>query len=125
MSPLPTDGCSLAVELCAFNRRDATVVIGFAPYSHRSMQVAHSARKSGSYVLAMCYCVVAPNVLQADVVLVFATNTPSFFPSSTSALALVEILIAQLLAQAGPSAVEGLKRAEEQLHATGAYLNAR
>jgi hypothetical protein len=35
----------------------------------------------------------------------------------------VEILIEQLLAHAGPDAVEGLRQAEEQLHETGAYLD--
>ncbi|TEA77840.1 MurR/RpiR family transcriptional regulator [Allopusillimonas ginsengisoli] len=125
VSLLRSDAGTLEMELRAINRRDATVIISFAPYSHESMQVADAARKAGSKVLAICDSVVAPIALQADCVLVFSTNTPSFFPSSTPALALVEILIAQLLAQAGPKAVEGLKRAEEQLHATGAYLNAR
>jgi len=34
----------------------------------------------------------------------------------------VEILIEHLLARAGPAAVQGLQRAEAELHETGAYL---
>lgn len=125
VSLLRGDAGTLEMELRAISRRDATVIISFAPYSQESMQVAQAARRAGSKVLALCDSVVAPIALQADCILVFSTDTPSFFPSSTSALALVEILIEQLLAQAGPKAVEGLRRAEAQLHETGAYLNAR
>ncbi len=125
VSLLRGDAGTLEMELRAISRGHAAVIIGFAPYSQESLRVAQAARKAGSKVLAICDSVVAPIALQADCVLVFSTDTPSFFPSSTPALALVEILIEQLLAQAGPTAVEDLKRAEQQLHETGAYLNTR
>ena len=123
VSLLRADAGALEMELRAIGREDATLIIGFAPYSQESLRAAQAARKAGSKVIAISDSVVAPISQQADCVLVFSTETHSFFPSSTPALALVEILIGQLLAQAGPAAVEGLRRAEEQLHETGAYLN--
>lgn len=123
VSLLRADAGTLDMELRAIHRGDITVVIGFAPYSRESLQVAQSARKAGSKLLAICDSVVAPIALEANCVLVFPTTTQSFFPSSAPAMALVEILIEQLLAQAGPKAIEDIRRAEEKLHETGAYLD--
>jgi DNA-binding MurR/RpiR family transcriptional regulator len=123
VSLLRADAGALEMELRAIGREDATVIIGFAPYSQESLRAAQAAHKAGSKVIAISDSVVAPIARQADCALVFSTETHSFFPSSTPALALVEILIEQLLAHAGPDAVEGLRQAEEQLHETGAYLD--
>jgi DNA-binding MurR/RpiR family transcriptional regulator len=116
------DAGTLDMELRAIAKGDAVVIIGFAPYSQESMRVAQAARQAGSRVLAICDSVVAPIALDADCVLVFSTETPSFFPSGAAAVALVEILIEQLLAKAGPQAIDGIARAEDQLHRSGAYL---
>jgi DNA-binding MurR/RpiR family transcriptional regulator len=116
------DAGTLDMELRAIAKGDAVVIIGFAPYSQEYMRVAQAARQAGSRVLAICDSVVAPIALDADCVLVFSTETPSFFPSGAAAVALVEILIEQLLAKAGPQAIDGIARAEDQLHRSGAYL---
>ncbi|MYN14002.1 SIS domain-containing protein [Pusillimonas sp. TS35] len=122
VSLLRGDAGTLEMELRAVSKADAVAVIGFAPYSRESLRVVQAARKADARVLAICDSLVAPIALDADCVLVFSTETSSFFPSSAPALALVEILIEHLLARAGPAAVQGLQRAEAELHETGAYL---
>ncbi|NYT84266.1 MurR/RpiR family transcriptional regulator [Pollutimonas harenae] len=116
------DAGTLEMEWRAFTKNDAVVIIGFAPYSNEALQVARAARRAGSRVLAICDSAVAPIALEADCVLLFATETPSFFPSSAAASALVELLIEQLLAKAGKQAITRIEAAEDQLHQTGAYL---
>lgn len=122
VTALRGDAGTLEMELRTIAKGDAVVIIGFAPYSQESMRVAQAARMAGSRILAICDSVVAPIALDADCVLVFSTETPSFFPSGAAATALVEILIEQLLAKAGSQAIDGIARAEDQLHRTGAYL---
>lgn len=117
------DAGTLDMDLRGISKEDVTVIVSFAPYSHESMQVAEAARRAKSQVLAICDSVVAPMALQADCVLQFSTDTPSFFPSSVAALSLIEILIEQLLAQAGPQAVNSIRQAEGHLQQDGAYLN--
>lgn len=125
VSMLRGDAGSLEMELRAIGKGDAVAIIGFAPYSRESLRVVQAARQAGSRVLAICDSIVAPIALDADCVLVFPTETPSFFPSSAAAVALTEILIEQLLAKAGKQAVSGIARAEDQLHQTGAYLSSK
>lgn len=116
------DAGALEMELRALSKNDTVVIIGFAPYSNEALRVAHAAQRAGSRVLAICDSAVAPIALDADCVLLFSTETPSFFPSSAAASALVELLIEQLLAKAGKQAITRIEDAEDQLHQTGAYL---
>lgn len=116
------DAGTLEMELRALGKDDVVVIFGFAPYSREALRVADAAQRAGSRVLAICDSAVAPIALNADCVLLFSTDTPSFFPSSTAATALIELLIEQLLTKAGKQAVSRIEAAEEQLHQTGAYL---
>lgn len=125
VTALRADAGTLEMELRAIARGDVVVIIGFAPYSQEAMRVAQAARQAGSRILAICDSVVAPIALDADCVLVFSTETHSFFPSSAAAVALVEVLIEQLLAKAGKQAIDGIAKAEDQLHRTGAYLSTK
>lgn len=86
------------------------------------MQVAQAAQERRCTVLALCDSQVAPIALQANHVLVFPTQGHSFFPSTVAIQALVEMLAQQLLTHSGEHAITALSQAEDQLHATGAYL---
>lgn len=116
------EGGTLEMDLRVLAPKDAVVVISFAPYSREIVRVAEAARKSGCKVVALSDSVVAPIALEADCTLVFSVDSPSFFPSVTAGMALVEALVQQLLAQKGKGAIKALEQAEEQLHSTGAYL---
>ncbi|WP_442595390.1 MurR/RpiR family transcriptional regulator [Parapusillimonas sp. JC17] len=117
------DAGTLEMELRALTATDAVVIIGFEPYSRESVRVADAARQAGCRIIAICDSVLSPLAQVADSTLLFSTETSSFFPSSASATALVELLIEQLLAKAGSQAVSGIEHAEDQLHRTGAYVS--
>src|SRR5690606_3546425 len=119
---LRTDAGTLEMELRALSKGDMVVIVGFAPYSNEALRVAQAAKQAACRILAICDSAVAPIALKADCVLLFSTETPSFFPSSAAATALVELLIEQLLAKAGKQAIGRIEAAENQLHQTGAYL---
>jgi DNA-binding MurR/RpiR family transcriptional regulator len=125
VSMLRGDAGSLEMELRSIRKDEIVVIIGFAPYSNESLRVAQAARLAGARVLALCDSMVSPIALDADCILVFPTESPSFFPSSAAAVALIEILMEQLLVKAGKQAVRGIAIAEDQLHQTGAYLNTK
>jgi DNA-binding MurR/RpiR family transcriptional regulator len=65
---------------------------------------------------------VSPIALNADKVLIFSHESPSFFPSLVAATAIAESLVAHLLALEGTDAVQQLELAEQSLHAKGAYV---
>ncbi|PLQ02248.1 MurR/RpiR family transcriptional regulator [Cupriavidus pauculus] len=116
------DAGTLEMELRALNAKDAVLVAGFAPYSQESLRVAQAAREAGCKVIALTDSTVAPIALEADCTLLFAIDSPSFFPSITSGVTMVEALVEQLLARKGKGAIRALEQTEGQLHRTGAYL---
>ena len=54
--------------------------------------------------------------------MLFATQSPSFFPSVIFGVALVETLLELLVVEVGESAVQNLEQAEQQFYTVGVYL---
>lgn len=65
----------------------------------------------------------SPIALNADQVLLFSHEGPSFFPSLVAALAIAESLVAHLLALEGQDAVWQLSDAEKALLDKGSYVS--
>lgn len=116
------DAGTLEMELRALTAKDVVLVTAFAPYSQESLRVASAAREAGCKVVALTDSTVSPIALEADCTLLFAIDSPSFFPSITAGVAMVEALVEQLLARKGKGAIRALEQTEGQLHRTGAYL---
>lgn len=119
------DAGTLELELRSLSANDAMALISFAPYSQEISQIARTARAAGCKVVALTDSKVSPIALDADCTLLFSTDSPSFFPSTTAATALTEALLEQLLAKKGKGAIKAIEHAEVQLHHSGAYLPAR
>ncbi|WP_118183348.1 MurR/RpiR family transcriptional regulator [Paraburkholderia phosphatilytica] len=122
VSLLSGEAGTLDMQLRSIERDSATVVISFAPYSAEAARVAEAAREKGSRLIAITDSAVSPIALNADKVLIFTHDSPSFFPSLVAAMAIVESLVAHLLALEGAGAVARLEEAERALHAKGAYV---
>lgn len=112
----------LELELRALGEGDAVLLLGFAPYSRESALVAEAAGRAGARRIAITDSDVSPLALGADRVLRFALAGPSFFPSLAAASALLEALLAVLLARGGKPALDRLRAAERELETLGAYL---
>jgi DNA-binding MurR/RpiR family transcriptional regulator len=115
-------GGTFETELRALSRKDAVLLVGFEPYSRESARVGEAAKKVGATIVAVTDSMVSPLTQHADRVLTFSTSSPSFFPSVAAASALLECITAVLVARAGTAAVAGIRAAESQLFALGAYL---
>lgn len=117
---LRTEAGTLEMDLRALQAGDVVVLTAFAPYSQEIVRVYEAAIESGCKVIALCDSQVAPIALEAEYSLIFNTEVPSFFPSSTASMALVEALVEQIMGRTGKKALSGLLSAENQLH-QGAY----
>jgi len=113
---------TLEMQLRGIEKRHAVVVVSFAPYSVEAARVAEAALEKGSKLIAITDSAVSPIALNADKVLIFSHESPSFFPSLVAATAIAESLVAHLLALEGTDAVQQLELAEQSLHAKGAYV---
>nr|WP_284502595.1 MULTISPECIES: MurR/RpiR family transcriptional regulator [unclassified Caballeronia] len=112
---------TLEMQLRGIEKKHAVVVVSFAPYSVEAVRVAQAAIERGAKLIALTDSAVSPIALNADHTLIFAHESPSFFPSLVAASALAEMLVAHLLALEGKDAVAHLEQAEAALHAHGAY----
>ena len=115
-------GGTLDLALLGIVRGSATIVVSFAPYSAEAVRVADEARERGSRLVAITDSAVSPVALNADHVLLFTHDSPSFFPSLVGATALAEALVAHLLALEGSEALAHLEQTERLLNTKGAYV---
>ncbi|HEY1610718.1 MAG TPA: MurR/RpiR family transcriptional regulator [Paraburkholderia sp.] len=122
VSLLGAEGGTLDLALLGIGRGSATIVVSFAPYSVEAVRVAEAARGRGGQLVAITDSAVSPVALNADQVLLFAHDSPSFFPSLVGATALAESLVAQLLALEGVQALAQLEQTEQMLETRGAYV---
>lgn len=112
---------TLEMQVRGIQKRHATIVISFAPYSIEAVRVAEATITRGAQLIAITDSAVSPIALNADQVLLFSHDSPSFFPSLVAASAVAEMLVAHLLALEGKAAVKLIEEAEAALHANGAY----
>lgn len=111
------------LDLGAFHRGDAVVVIGFAPYSRASVLSARAAHDSGAAMIAIADTVTAPMAEGADHLLLFeAASSPGFFPSLTGAIAIAQSLAAVTFSLGGAAAKRRLEETEGRLAAMSQYV---
>jgi DNA-binding MurR/RpiR family transcriptional regulator len=111
------------IDLGAFRRGDAIVVIGFEPYSTASVLSARAAHHSGATLIAIADGVAAPMAEGAEHVLLFeAASSPGFFPSLTGAIAVAQSLAAVTFMLGGPAAKRRLEETEARLAASSQYV---
>jgi len=117
-------GGSLEMQQRAFAKGDAVVVASFVPYSREALQVAQAAKAAGCRIVAITDSIASPLSLLADETLLFAIDSPSFFPSVAAGVAVTEALVEMLASRAGKPVVRRIDEAESQLFESGAYLQA-
>jgi DNA-binding MurR/RpiR family transcriptional regulator len=102
-------------------RRDLLLVISIAPYSAEAVEAARYAREEGAEVLAITDDALSPVARAADASLLVAAGTPSFFHPIASTMALVQALLALLVARGGKAALAAIEASEKQLERFNAY----
>ncbi len=122
---LDGQGGGLEMQLRPIGRRDAVIVVSFAPYSRECLLVIDAARAVGARIVALTDSEASPLARSAHASVLFAVDSPSFFPSVAAGIAAAEALLELLVAEGGAPVVRRIERAEKQLAELGAYLEAR
>lgn len=118
---LGADGTSLVADLTDLQPADAVLAINFVPYSRDIHLVADAIARSRASLVSIADSRATPLSGQARSILLFAPQSPSFFPSITGAVALVESLAAAMLAHGGKSAASRVRAIEKSLYSSGSY----
>lgn len=112
----------LEMQLRRIRPTDAVVIVSFAPYSKECLEVIEAARRIQAKVVTVTDSEASPLALKSDATLLFATESPSFFPSISAGIVTVEALLETLVAQSDQAAIEPIKQAEQHLVRSGAYI---
>jgi DNA-binding MurR/RpiR family transcriptional regulator len=118
---LGSEGTSLVADLADIRTDDAVLSINFVPYSRDIHLIAAAVARSGAALVSIADSRVTPLSQHAKSILLFGAESPSFFPSITSAVALVESVAAAMLAHAGDGAVGRVRAVEKALYSSGSY----
>ncbi len=118
---LGSEGSSLVADLADLRPDDAVLSINFVPYARDIRLIADAVARSGASLVSIADSRVTPLSQHAKSILLFGAESPSFFPSITSAVALVESVAAAMLAHAGDGAVSRVRAVEKGLYSSGSY----
>ncbi len=119
---LPRHGSLPGDDLARMMRGDMLIALTFQPYRGEIVQAAEQAMKRGARVLGVTDSQTSPLIKAVDMALIAPTHTPQFFQSGSAVMALLETLIAVLVARAGEEATERIAAFHQQRWDAGVYL---
>ena len=93
----------------------------FDPYRSEVVDAVRVARDQGCAVVALSDSRASPIAIGADHVFVIPTDTPQFFTSGVAAAALLEALVAFVVADAKPDVVANIERFHARRRTLGVY----
>lgn len=119
---IPRPGHTAADELAFAGPLDVLIAITCAPYRAEVVAAVEVAREQGVRVVGISDSPASPIIRGADHGFVISADTPQFFPSSVSTVALLEVLLSFVIAVADPEIVRRVERFHERRHKLGIYV---
>ncbi|WP_210394624.1 MurR/RpiR family transcriptional regulator [Motiliproteus sediminis] len=111
----------LLSELAAIGAGDVVVVFGSDPYTAETVKAVEIIRGTGAELIAVTDSLRSPLAQGAAVAFTLANDTPHFFPSILTAVALVEALLGECVAAGGKPMLRHIAAYEERLNQLGGY----
>ncbi|WP_299690493.1 MurR/RpiR family transcriptional regulator [uncultured Tateyamaria sp.] len=118
---IPRPGSSPIDDLAWADGRDVLIAITCKPYRTEVVEAVHLAREQGMTIIALSDSPASPIIRASDHGFVLAADTPQFFPSSVSTIALLETLLSFVIAVASPEIVERVETFHARRHRLGIY----
>ncbi len=118
---IPRAGSVATDDLAWSDNRDVLIAITSAPYRSEVIDAVSVAREQGMTIIGITDSLSSPIYRNADFGFVAAVDTPQFFPSSVSTLALLETLLSFVVAQASDEIVARVDAFHSRRHRLGLY----
>lgn len=119
---IPRPGSVAVDDLAWADGRDVLIAMTCRPYRAEVIEAVRLAREQGVPVIALSDSPASPIILPAQHGFVVAADTPQFFPSSVSLIALLETLLSFVIASASDEIVERVERFHRRRHQLGIYM---
>ena len=122
---IPRAGGVASDDLSRAGPRDVLVAMTSKPYRTEIVEAVELAREAGLTVIAISDSPASPIVLNADHAFVVGTETPQFFPSSVAIIALLETLMAFVVAGSPAAVIDEIDAFHARRHKLGLYVSER
>lgn len=119
---IPRPGSTPVDDLAWADGQDVLVAMTFKPYRTEVIEAVRIAREQGMTIVAISDSPASPIILGADHGFVVGADTPQFFPSSVSTIALLETLLSFVIAVASDEIVERVEKFHRRRHQLGIYM---
>ncbi len=120
--PIPRPGSTAVDDLARADERDVLIAITCKPYRSEVVEAVRIAREQGLTIVGISDSPASPIVAGSRHGFVVAADTPQFFPSSVSTIALLETLLSFVIASADSEIVGRVKKFHERRHELGIYV---
>ena len=118
---IPRPGSTAVDDLARADERDVLIAMTCKPYRSEVVEAVRIAREQGLTVVGISDSPASPVVAGSQHGFVVAVDTPQFFPSSVSTIALLETLLSFVIASADSKIVERVEKFHERRHELGIY----
>ncbi len=119
---IPRPGSTPTDDLAWADKRDVLIAMSMRPYRSEVVAAIEVAREQGVTIIGLSDSPASPIIRAADHGFVVAVDTPQFFPSSVSTIALLETLLSFVIAVASEEIVERVEKFHDRRHQLGIYV---
>jgi DNA-binding MurR/RpiR family transcriptional regulator len=118
---IPRPGSTPVDDLAWADKRDVLIAITCKPYRSEVVEAVNIAREQGMVIIAISDSPASPIIRVADHGFTVCADTPQFFPSSVSTIALLETLLSFVIAVASDEIVTRVEKFHDRRHQLGLY----
>lgn len=118
---IPRPGSTPVDDIAWADNRDVLIAMTCRPYRAEVVQTVRLAREQGMTVVALSDSPASPIIRAAHHGFVVAADTPQFFPSSVSTIAVLETLLSFVIAVASDEIVTRVETFHRRRHQLGIY----
>lgn len=118
---IPRPGSTPVDDLAWAGKNDLLIAITCKPFRSEVVEAVRIARDQGMTIIALSDSPASPIIPIADHGFVVSVDTPQFFPSSVSIIALLETLLSFVIAVSSDEIVERVETFHKRRHQLGLY----
>ena len=118
---IPRPGSTAIDDLAWADNRDVLIAMTCRPFRSEVIEAVEIARDQGLTIVGISDSPASPIVLAAHHGFVVAVDTPQFFPTSISTIAVLETLLSFVIAVASDEIVDRVERFHRRRHQLGIY----
>ncbi|MEM8793742.1 MAG: MurR/RpiR family transcriptional regulator [Pseudomonadota bacterium] len=122
--PIPRHGSQPIDDVAGIGPEDVLVALTFQPYRAETLLAVEHARKTGATVIGISDSITSPLVRVSDHALVSPTHTPQIFESHAAVTALMEGMLAVMVARAPEGVAARIEAFHKRRLDAGLYAEA-